>query len=386
MPKDYYDILGVSKTASEKDIKQAYRRLARKYHPDINPGDKAAEAKFKEINEAYETLKDPDKRKQYDQFGSAFREMGGGFRWRPGGSPEWHDANDSGAGKHADFSGLFDNLLNQFRQQQQQPQPPPRQPQRGEDVEREISITFEESVFGGARMLTVTSPQPCETCRGTGGGAKQTCPACRGKGKQQQKRGIFGQSEVNCPRCAGMGTITQRSCVPCNGAGFVDRSERLEVKIPQGIKDGARIRLGGHGGIGLNGGQRGDLFLKVKAQPHPFFTRKDDDVYCEVPITFTEAMLGAEMNVPTIHGDVTMKIPPGTQSGQTLRLSGMGVSRMKKPGNADNSFRGDQYVKIKIVVPKNLTERELELVKELAALRQENPRKDLNYRFRKPGE
>jgi len=377
MPKDYYDILGVSKTASEKDIKQAYRRLARKYHPDINPGDKVAEAKFKEINEAYETLKDPVKRKQYDQFGGVFQEAGGGFHWRPGGSPEWHEA--SATGTHVDFSGLFDNLFNQFRQQRQPQPPPPRQPQRGEDVEREISITFEESIFGGVRTLTVPSPQSCETCRGTGGGVKQTCPACHGKGKQQQRRGIFGQSEVNCLRCAGMGTITQRGCATCGGTGVTDRAERLEVKIPQGIKDGARIRISGHGGVGLNGGQRGDLFLKVKVQPHPFFTRKDSDVYCEVPVTFTEAMLGAEMNVPTVHGEVTVKVPPGTQSGQTLRLSGMGAPHVKKPGN------GDQYVKIKIVVPKNLTERERELVKELAALRQENPRKDLNYRFRKPG-
>jgi len=306
-----------------------------------------------------------------------FQEAGGGFHWRPGGSPEWHEA--SATGTHVDFSGLFDNLFNQFRQQRQPQPPPPRQPQRGEDVEREISITFEESIFGGVRTLTVPSPQSCETCRGTGGGVKQTCPACHGKGKQQQRRGIFGQSEVNCLRCAGMGTITQRGCATCGGTGVTDRAERLEVKIPQGIKDGARIRISGHGGVGLNGGQRGDLFLKVKVQPHPFFTRKDSDVYCEVPVTFTEAMLGAEMNVPTVHGEVTVKVPPGTQSGQTLRLSGMGAPHVKKPGN------GDQYVKIKIVVPKNLTERERELVKELAALRQENPRKDLNYRFRKPG-
>ncbi|MCS6861962.1 MAG: molecular chaperone DnaJ [Abditibacteriales bacterium] len=378
MPKDYYHILGVSRTASEKEIKQAYRRLARKYHPDINPADKAAEAKFKEINEAYETLKDPDKRKQYDQFGSAFREAGGGFRWRPGGSPEWHDAHEPTAGKHVDFSGLFDTLFNQFRQQQSSP--PPRQPQRGEDVERDINITFEESIFGGVRTFTVTAPQPCETCRGTGGGTKQTCPACHGKGKQQQKRVLFGQSEIPCPRCAGMGTIIQRGCATCDGTGLTDRSERLEVKIPPGIKDGARIRISGRGGIGLSGGQRGDLFLKVKVQPHPFFTRKDDDIYCEIPVTFTEAILGAEMNVPTVHGEVTMKVPPGTQSGQTLRLSGMGAPRLKKPGH------GDQYVKIKIVVPKHLTERERELVKELAALCQENPRKDLNYRLRKPGE
>jgi molecular chaperone DnaJ len=376
MPKDYYEVLGVSKTATEKEIKQAYRRLARKYHPDINPEDAAAEAKFKEINEAYEVLGDPDKRKQYDQFGGSFRDVGGGFRWRPGGSGEWKDANEPQVG---DFSGLFDNLFNQFRAQQQ-PQSAARPPAKGEDIEREISISFEESIFGGARTLSVLSPQTCESCQGTGGGTKQTCPACHGKGKQQQKRGLFGQSEVNCPRCAGMGTITQRSCAACNGSGSVDRPERLEVKIPQGIKDGARIRLGGRGGVGTSDGQRGDLFLKVKVQLHPFFTRKNDDLYCELPVTFTEALLGVELNVPTVHGEVTMKIPPGTQGGQTLRLGGMGAPRMKKSGN------GDQYVKIKIVIPKNLTEREMELVKELASLREENPRKDLNYHFRKPGE
>jgi DnaJ-class molecular chaperone len=329
--RDYYRVLGVGREADEKAIKTAFRRLARKYHPDVNPGDKEAERKFKEISEAYEVLRDPKKRQQYDQFGH----LGAGWQHAGAGVPGgWSGA---GVGTDFDFGGfrgglgdLFEEMLGgrgvgSFTQAR---------PRRGRDVRGEIEMIFDDAFNGVTREVAVSVGQTCAICQG---------------------QGIVGQGSV---------------CAQCGGAGQVERVKRLQVRIPPGVRTGSRIRVAGQGEAGPSG-QRGDLFLIARVAPHPLFKRQGDDLQVEVPVTYTEAALGAELDVPTMNGRVKMKLPAGASSGQRLRLAGRGMPRMRGGG------RGDLYVQIKITVPKNLSQEERDLIARLGQMRKEDLRANL---------
>jgi molecular chaperone DnaJ len=364
--KDYYQLLGVSKSASDKDIKQAYRKLARKFHPDVNPGDKSAEEKFKEISEAYEVLSDPEKRKKYDQFGDQWRNVQQG---RPGASYSTADFDfDLGGGGVGDlFESLFGDRFGTRGSNGRRPQ------RRGEDLQYQIDVTLEEAVSGGSRVLTVSAPETCGTCNGSGakpGAGTTTCPVCKGSGRGRTIAGISLAGDV-CERCGGSGQIPKEPCPTCRGQGTVERTRRVEVKIPKGVYEGAKVRVAGQGGAGGAGVPPGDLMLHVRMQPHPLFERKEDDLYVDLPVTFTEAALGAEVEVPTVTSKVTTRLPAGVQSGQTLRLAGLGVPHLRGGG------AGDILARIKVTVPKNLAPRERELIEELQRLRSENPRSRL---------
>jgi len=352
--KDFYSILGVKRNATEKEIKQAYRRLARKHHPDVNPHDKGAESKFKEISEAYEVLSDPQKKSQYDQFGQTGQpgqqaRDPGGFTYTVG---RGFDVGDMG--------DIFENLFGGSARRTSGA----RAARAEQDVSYPMELTLQEAYSGVTRAINITVPEPCSTCGGSGAapGAIQTCSSCDGSGRSTGKKGIFNLSGV-CEECGGGGRIITRHCDTCHGAGNVPRSRRLEVKIPAGVAEGQRIRAAGQGPCG------GDVFLVAHLKPDHFFSRKEDDIWCEVPITFTEAALGAEIEIPTLHGRVKVSVPPGTSSGQALRLAGQGFPHLKGKG------RGDQYMKLRIVAPKALNAEEQELMQRLAHLRQDNPRK-----------
>ncbi len=327
--RDYYGILGVAREADEKAIKSAFRKLARKYHPDVNPGDKQAEQKFKEITEAYEVLRDPKKREQYDRFGH----LGDGWRHATSAPGGW-----AGRGAGADFdlggfggglNDLLEDLLGGRGRAYTQTRA-----RKGQDVRAEIELALTEAFTGVAREIALPIPQLCPTCHGAG---------------------ILGQGAV---------------CNQCGGAGQIEQMKRLEVKIPAGVRTGSKVRVAGQGAPGTSG-QRGDLYLIVKVAHHPLFKRQGDDLQLELPVTYAEAALGAEVEVPTLNGRVKMKLPAGASSGQKLRLAGRGMPRMGGAGS------GDLYVNIRIVVPKNLSEQEKELITRLGELRRENPRANL---------
>jgi len=401
--KDYYGTLGVKKNATTDDIRKAFRKLARKYHPDVNPGDKKAEEKFKEISEANDVLSDEKKRKIFDQFGfysdsidPAAAEAAARGSYGPGGFPGASGAPRGGASQEVpfDFGGFdFSDFASGARGSR--PQEPagggfggsfkdifsgmfngggrggasvPRGPRNGTDLEYQIVVDFWTAVRGGTTRLEITRQETCPTCKGraTTGGSIE-CPECHGTGQVTQMGGRM-KFNIQCPRCGGSGTI-QNSCATCDGAGVVTRREPLEFRIKPGTRDGQRIRLAGKGNAGVNGGSPGDLFLIVKAGQHPVFTRTADDIYVVVPITVSEAALGAKIDVPTIDGRTQLKIPPGTQTGQKLRLREKGVPSATREG-----LRGDQIVEVKIVVPKVQDERSKEILRELAKLNPEDPR------------
>jgi molecular chaperone DnaJ len=323
--KDYYKILGVSRNASEKEIKQAYRRLARKHHPDINPGDKAAEAKFKEINAAYEVLSNPEKRKKYDQFGEQweyadqFAKSGGQerVRWdfgRGGTSFEYGDLGGFGD----IFSSLFGDSGIGARTK--------RGPRRGQDIESPVQVTLEEAYHGSTRLMQLQTQEPCTVCGGTG-------------------------------------RVGNRACTVCGGAGVKLNPRRLEVRIPAGVKDGSRIRIAGEGGPGFAGGTKGDLYLVAKVLPHKLFERKGDDLYTEVSVPLTTAILGGEARLPTLKGNISLKIPPETQNGKVFRLAGKGMPQL------GNNKYGNMFAKVKVTLPTNLTEEEKKLFEKLRSLR-----------------
>jgi molecular chaperone DnaJ len=363
--KDYYKILGVEKNAGEKEIKQAYRKLARKYHPDVNPGDKRAEERFKEVSEAYEVLSDPEKRAKYDQFGDQWQyiQQGGGFTNQTYG-PSGQDLNfDVG-----NFSDFFESLFGERRGSRRGATPV-----RGEDLQYEIEVSLAEAFHGGTRTFTVTAPEVCSTCHGAGaqpGSGLKQCPICKGTGRGRSIAG-FSLPGDTCARCGGTGQVPEQPCGTCRGTGQVERQKRVDVKIPQGVYEGAKIRVAGQGAPGPNGGAPGDLFLHVRMKPDPMFERKDDDLYVDLPVTFAEAALGAEVQVPALNGKVTATVPPGIQSGQSLRLSGLGIPHLRGGG------AGNLYARVKIAVPKNLTDKEKELIRQLGGLRRENPRERL---------
>lgn len=366
--RDYYEVLGVKRGASQEEIKRAYRRLARKYHPDVNPGDKAAEERFKEITEAYEVLSDPEKRRQYDQFGhQAFA----GARTEAGAQGfEWGGFDFSQFGREG-FGDLFSDLFSSFGRARTGAA----SPQKGEDLHYTMDIDLENAVRGFSTEITLQHHILCQACQGTGasGGRQGACPDCGGRGQKQILR-TFLSFNLTCPRCQGTGKVSLNPCRECGGRGVVLRTERVTVKIPPGVDNGSKIRFAGMGEPGRWGGPPGDLYIITRVRPHPFFERKGDNLHCEVPITVTEAALGARIEVPTIDGPAVMWIPPGTSSGQVFRLKGKGIPHLKGEG------RGDQHVQVKIVLPKDLDARSQDLLREFGRLNPQDPRRELLLR------
>jgi molecular chaperone DnaJ len=374
--QDYYDLLGVPRKAAAKEIRAAYRKLARKYHPDLNPGDKSSEEKFKQIQEAYDVLSDTKKRQIYDQFG--FYSEGAAAGVPPG----------AGAGPgapHVDFGGFdfggagganFRDLFSQFFRGGAAGTggfgAEETGPGRGDDLEYQIEISFWEAVRGAVKKLTITRLDTCNECHGSGavGKEQQVCPDCGGTGSRTQVSGKM-RFNVTCQRCGGTGHL-RTICRACGGEGRVRRAETIDVRIPAGVATGSRVRVPGHGNAGPMGGPAGDLYIVTEVQPHPFFDRRGDDIYTTVPITIGEASLGAKIEVPTIDGRALLRIPPGTNSGQKFRLREKGVSNVRQ-----HDKRGDQYVEVQVFVPKPVDERVRNLMKELDKLAPENPRKDI---------
>ena len=365
--QDYYELLGVARKASQKEIRQAYRKLARKYHPDLNPGDKSAEEKFKQMQEAYDVLSDNKKRQMYDQFGfeqpgaaGAPGEDAGGVQFDFGG----FDFGGGGAG--SSFRDLFSQIFHGGAAAEA-----PSGAEPASDLEYQIEISFWEAVQGTVKKLTIARLDTCTECGGTGAvGAPQACPACSGTGHVTQTSGRM-RFNLTCTRCGGTGRV-RNLCRVCGGDGRVRRAETLDVRIPAGVQTGSRVRVAGRGNAGAGGSPPGDLYIITAVQPHPFFERRGEDLYTVVPITVTEAALGAKIEVPTIDGRSLLRIPPGTNSGQKLRLREKGVPSVRQPGH-----RGDQYVELQVVVPKPVDERVRNLLHELERVAPENPRKDL---------
>ncbi len=372
---DFYEILGVDSDASQDEIKKAYRRLAREYHPDVNPGDGEAEARFKEISQAYQTLKDPDKRKKYDQFGDAWEQaqQGGGYQ-----QGDFRDFVNQqyGAGSFRDvFGDLFGDMsggrggfafTTGGGRSRVRPEPGPT---RGQDVEYELPVTFDEAVHGAEKQISLTLSDRCPKCEGMGG-ETQTCPACGGSGQAQSGGGFFNLGAA-CQQCHGTGQVVTTRCKTCKGTGESTRTRRITVKVPEGVETGSKVRVRGEGGRGVAGGNPGDLILNIKVEPHPIFDREDDNIRLELPVTFIEASLGAKVKVPTIDGTVTMTIPPGTQSGDQLRLKGRGVKHRGSGG------RGDQYVPISVQVPEDLTSDQREMLEQFGQTWDADPRRKL---------
>jgi molecular chaperone DnaJ len=370
--KDYYQVLGVAKNASQAEIKKAYRKLAQKYHPDANPSDKAAEDRFKEISAAYDVVGDEEKRKQYDQVremaASGFGGSGGGFPggdFPGGGFPGGQRVRVEDLGDLGDlFGGLFGGGAGRRRGRGAPPQ-------RGADLETEVRVSFDDAMAGTTVPVRIDGPAPCPRCGGNGaepGTTPTTCPQCGGDGQVQVNQGFFAVSQT-CPTCHGAGRIVQDPCSQCHGSGSVRRTRSFQVRIPAGVKDGARIRLAGRGEPGGPGARAGDLFVVVRVAPHPVFARTGNDLTLELPVTFAEAALGANVSVPTLDGPVTLKVPGGTQNGQTFRIRGKGAPR--KGGH------GDLLVTVKVDVPKKLSREEKQLLKQLQEIEKESPRRRL---------
>ena len=355
--RDYYDVLGVDKSADATAIKKAYRKLAMKYHPDKNPGDKEAEEKFKEINEAYEVLSDETKRKNYDQFGHE-GVNGQGFGGAGGfGGQGFGGFDDIFGDIFGDmFGGGFSGGSRQRR----------RGPERGADIKQRVNISFEEAAFGKKVQVKINRSEECDQCHGSGakpGTSKKTCPTCHGSGQVQSvQRTPFGNiaSTRTCSTCNGEGEVIDSPCSKCHGKGSIRKTKTIEVDIPAGIDNGQMIKLGGQGELGTRGGPRGDLYIEVNVQSHPLFTRDGYDVYLEMPITFAQATLGDKIQVPTLDGKVEYEVPEGTQTGTVFRLKGKGIPKLK------SNVRGDQYVKVTVEIPKKLNEKQKELVREFA--------------------
>jgi len=355
--RDYYEVLGVDKSADEQTLKKAYRKLAMKYHPDRNPGDKEAEEKFKEINEAYEVLSDSTKRQTYDQFGHAGMNGQGGFGGQGFGGQGFGGFEDIFGDMFGDiFGGGFGGGGRPRR----------RGPERGADMRQSIQITFEEAAFGKKTSIKVNRSEECSECYGSGakaGTSKKTCPTCNGAGEVRTvQRTPFGNiaSSRTCSTCEGEGEVVESPCTKCGGKGSTRKVKTIEVDIPAGIDDGQMIKLAGQGELGSKGGPRGDLYIAVSVKNHSLFTREGYDIYFDMPITFAQAALGDEIEVPTLDGKVKYSIPEGTQTGTVFRLREKGIPKLR--GNN----RGDQYVKVVVDTPKKLNDKQKELLREFA--------------------
>jgi molecular chaperone DnaJ len=355
-----YEVLGVAKNASDDEIKKAYRKLAREYHPDRNPGDDRAEERFKEIQTAYDLLSDAEKRRTYDTFGAS---GGRGFPGADGGrGPGGVRFEEFDLGNLSDlFGGMFGGGARRGQA---------RRPTRGDDLETRVSISFEDSLEGVQVRIPVEVEDVCSVCHGTGaepGTAPVVCPQCEGRGVVSDSQGLFAFSQP-CPRCQGNGTIVETPCRNCRGSGRERRRKRFAVKIPAGAKTGTRVRLKGKGEAGLNGGPAGDLHVVVDVEPSPLFERRGADLVLEVPVTFAEAALGASVEIPTPDGPVSLKIPAGTESGRLLRVKGRGAPQLKGKG------RGDLLARVKVSIPKKLTKAEKEALEGYQKVSRENPR------------
>jgi len=373
---DYYELLGVSRKASAKDIRAAFRKLARKYHPDLNPGDKAAEEKFKQLQEAYDVLSDSKKRQMYDQYGFYSENAPTGDYGQGGAAGDnvnfdfnGFDFSGGSGGTGAGGGASFRDLFSQFfggrggvgLEEEAEP---------GSSLEYKLEIDFWDAVRGAVKKLQITRMDTCETCHGTGAiGSPQTCQTCQGSGTVQQAAGKM-RFNVPCSRCGGTGKL-RTACKTCGGEGRVRRTETIDVRIPAGVASGGRVRVPGKGNAGTMGAPAGDLYLLVEVRPHPFFERRGNDLHTKVPVTVSEATLGAKVEVPTIDGRSIVRIPPATNSGSTLRLREKGVP------NARSGARGDQYVEIQVIVPKPTDERVRNIMKELETVAPDDPRKDL---------
>jgi len=356
-----YDTLGVKKGSSADDIKKAYRKLAAKYHPDRNPGDASAEEKFKEVQNAYDVLADPEKRKQYDTFGSA--------NGRPGFDPRNFNF-EGGDFTFTDIGDLFGGLFGGRGGTRTQR----RQPERGADIEVPVSVSFEDSLRGLETKIPVEVTTACRECGGTGaqpGTTPVICPECHGRGVVSESQGLFALSQP-CPRCRGNGTVVENPCAKCHGTGRERRTRRYSVKIPAGVKDGTRIKLKGKGEPGENGGPAGDLVVVTRVTPSRLFERRGTDLVIDVPVTYAEAALGATVEVPTPYGDrLSLKVKPGSQDGQLLRMRGHGAPKLKGGG------RGDLLGRLRLVVPKKLTKQQKQALEELQKVSHDDPREAL---------
>ena len=345
--RDYYEVLGVGRDASPDDIKKSYRKIALKCHPDRNPGDKQAEERFKEASEAYQVLSDAERRAQYDRFGHAAFEQGAGF----GGF-------DFAA---AGFEDIFGDIFGDFFGGQRRGRTRSR---RGEDLRYDLQISFEEAVFGSEKTVRIPRLSTCGDCKGSGsknGAPRETCSACRGSGQLRFQQGLFSIAKT-CGQCQGQGSVLRDPCRKCGGAGAVETQHSLSVRIPAGVDTNSRLKLRGEGETGANGGPAGDLYVVLHVSEHPLFTREGNHIICDVPIGFTQAALGAEIDVPTPHGKVKMKIPAGTQSGNVFRIKGKGVPDVRGYG------QGDALVRVLVETPRKLTAKQRELLEEFARL------------------
>jgi molecular chaperone DnaJ len=348
--RDYYEVLGVERTAAEQEIKSAYRKLALKYHPDRNPGDKSAEEKFKEAAEAYAVLADTDKRHMYDRFGHA----GLGGAATGGFDPTVFTGFEDILGGLGDIFGIGDMLGGQRRRGG---------PQRGADLRYDLEISFDESARGVETTIQIPRQETCETCNGSGaapGSKPTTCPQCQGRGQLRYQQGFFTVART-CGQCRGTGTIISTPCQTCRGTGRVQQTRKLTVKIPAGIASGQRLRLSGEGEAGAGGGPAGDLYVVVHVQEHPFFHREGNDLFCEIPLNYPTLALGGEITVPTLDGEHTFKVPEGTQSGATFRLRGKGMADV-----VAGRGRGDLLFTVKVVTPKKLSKDQRKLLEQLA--------------------
>lgn len=366
--RDYYEVLGIQKGATDDEVKKAYRQMAKKYHPDLNPGDKEAEAKFKEVNEAYEVISDKEKRARYDQFGHAGVDPNygaGGY----GGSP---------FGQDIDFGDIFSSVFGGFGGFGGRRSANPNSPRRGADVETSVTITFDEAAKGCKKEISYNAVATCTECSGTGaakGTSPKTCSACGGRGQvtinQRTPFGVVQTSRV-CDACKGKGKVVDTPCKACYGQGKIKKTKKVEITIPAGISDGQMLNVSGHGSSGTNGGVAGDLHVHINVRPHQLFERRGDDVWCEIPITFAQAAMGAEVTVPTIDGKVKYSVHDGTQPGDIFKLKGKGIPHINGKG------RGDQYVKVTVEVPRNLNSKQKEILKSF-----ESATSDKNYAKRK---
>lgn len=380
--KDYYETLGVKKDAKADEIKKSYRKLARKFHPDVNPNDKTAEEKFKEVQEAYDVLSDEKKRKVFDRFGYYADNLDVNSPYGAGASG---GAGGAGGASNFDFSGfnfeqggsggssfrdIFSDLFGGGGAKQREPEPPRPMPKKGKDIEMPLALSFEESFTGLMTNITVNRSEQCSRCQGAGdtGGPVVVCPTCKGAGQVQRSGGRLQFSQT-CPDCEGTGKRRQ-PCSLCNGKGVTPKTEQVKIRIPAGVDTGSRVRIPKKGQGGRLGAPPGDLFILTNVGKHRYFTRKGDNIYVTVPITVSEAALGAKIEVPTVEGKAQLKIPAGTESGQKFRLRERGFPSLRNP-----NLRGDQFVEVKITLPRVISEETKEILRQFEKANPENPRK-----------